>query len=154
MTTIRIESQQVPTDELRAWLDIWRDAFGGQSSFSVDGLTHPENYAVYTLRCEPRAENFHDYCKTTIGRYPNWATAALQSHSCFYVGITSDIERRLSEHISGSKRASVFTRVFEPVEIVDVKFRPKHQQAKQLELDTADRLREVDGYFVPVEVIK
>lgn len=80
---------------------------------------------------------------------PNWVYAAANSQEKYYVGETGQIWKRLKEHILGEEKAANFTKVFQPVELIEVKWFQSSSVARQKEVATAvEYRRENSEWFV------
>lgn len=157
MVEINLESG-LSESKLEAAVDFYQESHGGQEPLFATGmsnsLTHPFKYAVYIFKCKPRSEDLRDYCSSKLGHVPNWVLSAKNADEMYYVGVTGELDRRLEEHISGGDKASVVTQVYKPTKLTWLDFKRDWQSAKETEIYQANELRDLDGVFVPYEVIK
>ncbi|WP_251331204.1 hypothetical protein [Haloplanus pelagicus] len=111
------------------------------SGYSSDNI-------VYVLRCrqmEPdskiisRAELLYDDVDTYKQHYyPNWVDHALESELLLYVGWTNDVQRRITDHLTGE--GAVFTEIFPPIGIVKLYPADTSREAKRMESQVASQL--------------
>ena len=133
---------------------------GGQESLeqweaiteSEENFTHPEDYAVYTINCIPRSTATFDLAKDVFGYVPEWVEASTFYDTWWYIGLTTDIERRYTEHLEGGEAAADFTKIYKPDWPLSVEFFPTFSEAREYELEFADVLRKMG--FVPYAHIR
>jgi predicted GIY-YIG superfamily endonuclease len=103
----------------------------------------PRTDAVYVLECRP---NTHP--TATAARYfervdQPWTGTVAGAKRLLYVGVTTNLHRRLHEHLnSPGNRGAQFTTVFPPLRILDVAWYSSYQEAQDAERLTAQLLQE------------
>lgn len=103
----------------------------------------PRNDAVYVLECCPNQQP-----QATAARFfkrvdQPWLTEPADAQRLLYVGVTTNLLRRLDEHLNhpGGTGAH-FTTVYPPLRLLDVSWYHSYQEAVRAEQLTAHHLRE------------
>lgn len=119
-------------------------------------LSWPDRYCVYTLEClNYRSKDaFLEAMEFEHGHYidrtsretnhtdiPGWVWAAFFADARYYVGMTHDPFKRISEHIDHAPDVTTFTQYFPPKKILELQFVPTAQKAEQLERDSAHQIK-------------
>jgi len=99
--------------------------------------------AVYVLECMPNSEYMHTLLRHFSNYNKPWTGEVEGSRRLVYVGMTTNLLRRLDEHLNyrGDKGAH-FTTVFRPIRILDVSWYHSASEAAKAERLIAEKLRE------------
>lgn len=74
--------------------------------------------------------------------YPQWIDSAYEADEIYYVGMSNDVSRRITDHVLGTKSGAMFTKLFPPVKIHDVEYFETRKEAKKKEQEVAEDLKE------------
>lgn len=95
------------------------------------------------------------YRKEDMFERINWVRKAFEAEEVYYVGLSSDLERRIAEHIKeSSSKGAVFTSIVPPTQLVQVDWFESKSAAEKAESETATKLQELPERFSKGGVIQ
>jgi predicted GIY-YIG superfamily endonuclease len=73
--------------------------------------------------------------------YPYWIERCYKAKNIFYVGWSNDVEDRIMKHLTDD--GALFTKIFPPIKIEEIRWYSSKQTAKKAEGDVADEYSDV-----------
>lgn len=119
----------------------------------LDEEVEPDQQHLYLLECRRPNETVYTITQRaqTFSHYdtvPSWLDIALRAEYLIYVGQTSDPISRITNHAQGNEYAALFTRLFPPQSVRQLKPCDSETDARHREALLRQRLNDMfDAFF-------